>query len=87
MKEKILNISDSGLFKYAMATLIPAIINVLSMMIFTRIFLPSEYGLYSLVITTTNIVTIILSQWIVQSIQRYRHAYTVEDKKKSLIII
>ncbi|PER75499.1 hypothetical protein CN487_27665 [Bacillus cereus] len=82
LKEKILNISDSGLFKYAMATLIPAIINVLSMMIFTRIFLPSEYGLYSLVITTTNIVTIILSQWIVQSIQRYRHAYTVENKKE-----
>jgi len=76
---------------YAPASLVPAAINVLSVSIFTRLFKPSAYGQYALIITTVGITTSLLSAWIQQSILRYR-AHFVEkgwknDFDRNLLIL
>jgi len=62
---------------YAPASLVPAAISVLSVSIFTRLFNPSTYGQYALVVTTVSIATSLLSAWVQQSTLRYR-AHFVE---------
>ena len=76
---------------YAPASLVPAAISVLSVSIFTRLFNPSAYGQYALVVTTVSIVTSFLSAWIQQSTLRYR-AHFVErgwrnDFDRNLVIL
>ncbi len=68
---------------YALAKLIPGIFNVASVAIFTRIFNPAEYGQYIIVITTSIVLTAIFSQWITQSVLRYRSQY-VQNKKSAM---
>ncbi len=65
---------------YIPAKLIPGSITVLSIAIFTRIFSPAEYGMYILITTTTTILSAIFSQWIMQSILRYRTEYISKGK-------
>jgi O-antigen/teichoic acid export membrane protein len=76
---------------YAPASLVPAAISVLSVSIFTRLFNPSAYGQYALVVTTVSIVTSLLSAWVQQSTLRYR-AHFVErgwrnDFDRNLVIL
>lgn len=78
---------------YAPAILIPALINVVSVMIFTRIFSPTDYGIYSLILTTINLLCAVFSQWINQSIQIYKPQYKnlnkneIFEKNLTLIIL
>lgn len=67
---------------YTPATLVPAIISVLSISIFTRIFAPASYGQYTLVITTTTILTSLFSTWIEQSTLRLRPSFTKQKKEE-----
>ncbi|MGF6953421.1 O-antigen/teichoic acid export membrane protein [Neobacillus sp. B4I6] len=66
--------------QYAPAIIIPALLNVVAVMLFTRIFNPKDYGVYTLVITTSLVISSIFSQWIMQSIQRFRPAYLSENR-------
>uniref|UniRef100_A0A7V3RFR1 Polysaccharide biosynthesis protein C-terminal domain-containing protein n=1 Tax=candidate division WOR-3 bacterium TaxID=2052148 RepID=A0A7V3RFR1_UNCW3 len=66
---------------YAPAKLITGFINIISGAIFTRIFNPDDYGHYILILTTTTILSAIFSQWIMQSILRYRPEYVINGKK------
>lgn len=61
--------------QYAPALIIPALLNVVAVMLYTRIFSPQEYGVYTLIINTVNLVSSIFSQWIMQSTQKYRPQY------------
>lgn len=65
---------------YIPAKLVPGIITIVSVAIFTRIFKPADYGKYVLVFVTTFILTAIFSQWIIQSALRYRAKYVYESK-------
>lgn len=65
---------------YALAVFLPAGISILSIAIFTRLFEPSAYGEYSLVITTVGILTTLLAQWIQQSTLRYRSAFMKQQQ-------
>ncbi|HEX7320349.1 MAG TPA: polysaccharide biosynthesis C-terminal domain-containing protein [bacterium] len=65
---------------YVPAKIIPGILGVLAVAVFTRLFDPSLYGQYILVLTTTTIVTAFASQWIVQSVLRYRAQYVANGQ-------
>ncbi|QSF44110.1 lipopolysaccharide biosynthesis protein [Paenibacillus tianjinensis] len=64
---------------YIPAILIPAVLGVLSLVIFTRMFSPLEYGQYALVLTSVSILSPLISQWLVQSIQKFRPQYEEEN--------
>ena len=63
---------------YLPAVIIPAVLTLVSVMVFTRIFKPDAYGQYALVIATTGILIALLSAWIQQSVVRYLPKYRVE---------
>jgi O-antigen/teichoic acid export membrane protein len=60
---------------YFPADFIPAVITVLSVIIFTRIFDPSAYGIYAIAIAATSIIATLLVAWIQQSILRFLPEY------------
>nr|WP_263324270.1 polysaccharide biosynthesis C-terminal domain-containing protein [Neobacillus sp. Marseille-Q6967] len=74
---------------YGIAVIVPALIGIISISIYTRLFSVEEFGQYNQVFNTTLIITTLFSQWIQQSIQRYRPQYktqgNLEDFNKNLI--
>jgi O-antigen/teichoic acid export membrane protein len=84
--KEVLNKVFSDLVKHAInyfpAHIIPALLAVVNVAIFTRIFTPNIYGQYILVITTTNIITAILSQWTQQSIFRFLPEFRINNRLK-----
>lgn len=66
--------------QYAPAIIIPALLNLLAVMIFTRLFDPNEYGIYNLIISSTTVISAIFSQWVMQSTQKFRPEYVRENK-------
>jgi len=64
---------------YAIAIIIPALLGIVSLPLYTRIFSTQQFGQYNLVLTTTLLITTLFSQWIQQSIQRYRPTYKKND--------
>ncbi|PEO16683.1 hypothetical protein CN546_13535 [Bacillus wiedmannii] len=60
---------------YGIAVIIPALIGIISISIYTRIFSTEQFGQYNQVFNTTLLITTLFSQWIQQSIQRYRPLY------------
>ena len=69
-------------FAYAIASIIPAALNVLKVSIFTRVFSPSDFGRYSLAFTTVGICTVLLSAWVQQSILRFRPGYVESGSRR-----
>lgn len=69
-------------FLYIPVFLAPAIINILLLMAFTRFFSPKEYGDYTIVVNTTIIISSLLAQWIVLSVQRFRPEYLIKGMTK-----
>ncbi len=61
---------------YIPVFLAPAFINIILLMFFTRYFSPQAYGTYTIVVNTTIILSSLLAQWIVLSVQRFRPEYT-----------
>ncbi|CDN41883.1 lipopolysaccharide biosynthesis protein [Paenibacillus sp. P22] len=60
---------------YGPAIIIPAMLGMVNIIVFTRIFNPSDYGHYSLVLSTIMFVSTLITQWIQQSIQRFRPVF------------
>ncbi|VBB09401.1 polysaccharide biosynthesis protein [Lucifera butyrica] len=56
---------------YIPGSLLPALLALLSTVIFTRIFNVMEYGEYSLVLSTVTFIVALAAQWISQSVNRY----------------
>lgn len=65
---------------YGIAIIIPALIGIISISIYTRLFSAEEYGEYNQVFNTAVVITTLFSQWIQQSIQRYRPLYRSDNK-------
>lgn len=63
------------IWEYVPAVLLPAFINFISLALFTRFFLPDEYGRYMLLTGAVSIAVIFFSQWALQSAQKYRPVY------------
>ncbi|OGX61586.1 MAG: hypothetical protein A2189_04100, partial [Paenibacillus sp. RIFOXYA1_FULL_44_5] len=60
---------------YSVAVFSSALVNILFIMIFTRVFSTREYGHYALTLTSVGFVSALVSQWIIQSVKRYRPSY------------
>ncbi len=67
--------------KYVFARGLPGLINLLSLMLFTRLLSPQAYGEYALVITGVGLAYVVLYQWLKLGILRHYTAYQANDKK------
>jgi O-antigen/teichoic acid export membrane protein len=56
---------------YGPAQFVPFLVSLASTWVFTRLFSPSDYGLYSLIVAGTGLLIITLIQWFQQSILRF----------------
>jgi O-antigen/teichoic acid export membrane protein len=77
---------------YAPALLLPALVNMSLIVIFTRIFSPAEFGIYNLATSSSIILTVILSFWIQQSALRYFPEYLkkgtlIEYKRETFLLL
>jgi O-antigen/teichoic acid export membrane protein len=66
--------------RYIPAAIIPAVLSVVSVSVFTRVFIPQEYGLYALVIAATTILGATLSGWMQQSVLRYLPRFRADGR-------
>lgn len=60
---------------YLMGAAIPIIVSVIRAPVFTRYFTPEEYGNYSLVFITINIISVFLYTWLSNSVWRFYFKY------------
>lgn len=68
--EEVLKLGKDTI-NYLPGQIIPAILSVVGVSIFTRIFSPNEYGQYTLVVATTGIIAVVMSNWVKQSVLRF----------------
>lgn len=80
---KLLQLLSKDVLKYIPSKILPAIISVISIPVFTNLFPPSEYGIYSLAMSTVNLISTITFGWIYDSIIRYYDEYTNEKESKN----
>lgn len=59
------------LLRYVPSRLLPAAFGLIILPVFTRLFDPEEYGIYTIVITTAAVLTIIATEWIGPSAIRF----------------
>lgn len=64
---------------YIPAKIVPALANVSFILIFTRIFNAEEYGRYSVIMAIVVLLTMLLSQWVRQSILRFFNEYQKKE--------
>jgi O-antigen/teichoic acid export membrane protein len=60
-----------SILAYVSASVGPAIIGMLSAAVFTRRFAASDYGRYSLALTSANLLVLLSTQWLQQATNRY----------------
>ena len=68
------------LLKYVPAQIVPALVGLVAIPIVTRLFPPSDYGNYSLVMATVNILAIVALGWVTTSIIRFYPAYEKDGR-------
>ncbi|EFM11923.1 polysaccharide biosynthesis protein [Paenibacillus curdlanolyticus YK9] len=73
--QKVVAKLKKDVFVYGPAIIIPALLGMVNIIVFTRVFDPSDYGQYAIVLSTILFVSTLITQWIQQSIQRYRPVY------------
>jgi O-antigen/teichoic acid export membrane protein len=83
VKERILEIGKGSAW-YLVAQLMYAFMGFLSVPIFTRLFNPSQYGVYSIVATTAGLLTMFLSIWLTTSVVRFYPEYARQDETEVL---
>lgn len=57
--------------RYALAVILPAVFSVAAAAVFTRIFDPGAYGVYSIVLAAASTAILIAGGWLQQSVIRY----------------
>lgn len=72
---------------YAVASIIPAILGLLALSIFTRVFSTASYGRYALTVTGVSISTTIIFGWLRQSILRFDSEETNYKVNQLVILI
>jgi len=89
-KNNDINIEIGSLFKdllkYLPSKIVPAIAGILFLPIVTRLFSPSEYGNYVLVIVTISILSTIVG-WVSMGVVRFYPAYEKKEEDKQFINI
>jgi len=70
---------------YLPSQIVPAIIGIILISIYSRVFYPDEYGYYSIVMITINFLTIFLLSWVYQAIIRFYPYYNKRNRSDHLI--
>lgn len=65
---------------YLPANIIPMIIGILSMYIYTNYINPNDFGTYNIIISNVSIIVMLLYEWMAHGVMRYYEAYEREDK-------
>jgi O-antigen/teichoic acid export membrane protein len=73
----ISTIADSLI--YIPTQLVPAILGFFALAFYTRVFSPSDYGDYSLLIVTISILSVFIYSWMNSSMLRFFSAYERDD--------
>src|SRR5690554_2891384 len=73
---------SKDVIKYLPSKFIPAIIGLISLPIYTSIFSPTDYGLYSMIVSLVGLISSICAGWLSHSALRYYDEYKVENKEK-----
>jgi O-antigen/teichoic acid export membrane protein len=63
------------LIRYFPSVIVPSLVGFLAVAIYTRLLSPREYGLYTLVFTTSLFIEILAFNWLNQSTLRYYERY------------
>lgn len=72
--------------KYIPSKILPALIGLVSLPVYTNIFQPDEYGVYSLVISSVGFISSFISGWLSHSALRFYDDYeTGRDKYYSTL--
>ena len=69
---------------YAPAFLIPALLNMVGIFLFTRIFPPDQYGDYLLAFVAVNFLSILLADWVVHSLLRFIPKFSQDEQRRLL---
>ncbi len=87
MHERLL---DKDLLKYFPVKLFPAVSGLVSIIILTRVLLPEQYGIYSIVVTTGLLVVQLTGSWLPNAIlfvyPDYRLSHAGEFERKTMQI-
>lgn len=72
--------------RYIPSAVVPALVSIAGISIFTRLFDPLEFGRYSVVMAATAIMVSLLSGWIQQSVLRYLPRFNAEGRLTEFVI-
>lgn len=70
--------------RYIPARILPGIFGLLVLPLFTRLFNPGEYGVYTIILTTVGILTVVTNEWIGPSVIRFYSQYEKQNDLGSL---
>lgn len=71
---------SKDVIKYLPSKIFPALIGLISLPIYTNIFPPEDYGIYSMIISAVGLISSLLSGWLSSSAIRFFDEYTSQKK-------
>lgn len=72
---------------YLPASVLPSLLSLCAVYVFTRSFSLEKYGVYSLVLSITTPATVILTEWIAQPTNRYFAEYEAAERSLDLVCV
>jgi len=69
--------------KYIPSQIVPGLVGMIAIPIVTRLFSPSDYGNYVLVLSTISVLTIIMG-WLSMAVLRFYSVFEIEERLKVL---
>lgn len=82
--EVLINKLGKDLLAYLPANILPALFTFISIPIYTRLFLPEQYGIYALFISAVSLLSGLFFGWLGQSVLRFYHEYKVDEREQFL---
>lgn len=65
--------------RYLPARILPGAFGLLVLPLFTRLFTPGEYGVYTIILTTVGVLTVITNEWLGPSAIRFYSQFEKQD--------
>jgi O-antigen/teichoic acid export membrane protein len=72
--------------RYIPSAIVPAVLSIAGISVFTRLFDPLEYGRYAVVMAASTLTAALLSGWMEQSVLRYLPRFEAEDKLTEFVM-
>jgi O-antigen/teichoic acid export membrane protein len=75
---------------YLPGSLVPAVLTLVTSMVFTRVFSPAVYGMYSLFLVVANPVRLLFTTWLTQSLGKFlppEHTAQGRDRVRAAVLL